>query len=804
MPCLRARLFGPTLLVLLAAVPFFTTASASAAAPREVVSLDDGWRFHRGDVADAAPGNPADVAYDDKDWRKVDVPHDYIVEGVFDQKADKGHGFLPITPAWYRKTIALPAAAKGRRLWLEFDGVFSNSRYWLNGREIGSHRSGYTSFRFDITDCVKPGEENVLAVRVDPVFEGWWYEGGGIYRHVRLVSVDPVHVAPWGVFVSAAVSDPKDSRQADAEVAVKTALENASAAAVDAVVLSEVLDAEGKVVARHEAAQAIPANGKAEAAQRMPLSKANLWSIETPYLYKLRTTISVAGKPVDQSVTNFGARHLRFNPDKGFFLNGKHVKIQGVCCHQDHAGVGVAMPDRLQVWRIERLKEMGCNGYRCSHNPPAPEVLDACDRLGMLVMDENRHLGDTWDKRTRPGPNAVEHIDLTAMVLRDRNHPSIVMWSMCNEEPLQGTPEGAALLKAMKDRTNQLDGTRPVLAAMNGGYGAKGGFTEVTDIEGFNYHPKDYAAHHKAFPKQPIIGSETASEVGTRGIYATDRWDRYTGDKERHYVAAYGLNAPPWAQTAENAWRPIAENDYIIGGFVWTGFDYKGEPTPFGWPCVNSHFGILDICGFPKDSYYYYQAWWTDKPVLHIFPHWNWPGKEGQEIDVWCYSNCAKVELFLNGASQGVKEMKPNGHLEWKVKYTPGVLEAKGVYQGKEIAAKVETTDAPAAVLLEPDHTDLTADGHDLAVVAVKILDAKGRLVPVADNEVTFTVTGPAKVLGVGNGNPTSHEPDKAAKRCAFGGLCMVLLQADRTAGPIRLKAEAAGLKPATVQLRAK
>jgi beta-galactosidase len=456
-------------------------------------------------------------------------------------------------------------------------------------------------------------------------------------------------------------------------------------------------------------------------------------------------------------------------------------------------------------WRLERLKEMGCNAVRLSHNPVAPLLLDICDRLGILVVAENRHLGDTYMDQTTADVPAVEHRDLSGLILRDRNHPSIILWSLCNEQSsVQGNAAGARMVKAMRNRVNELDGTRPVTAAMNGGWTNREGFSSVLDVIGFNYNPGAYKQFHAALPAKPMVATEIASEIGTRGFYALNHWENYWGDKDRGYVAAYSINAGPGGQTVENAWPIIAENDYMSGAFVWTGFDYKGEPRPFGWPVINSHYGFMDICGFPKDSYYYYMAWWTDKPVLHLFPHWNWPGREGQEIPVWVHSNCQEVELFLNGVSQGRQMVKPCHHLEWNVKYAPGKLMARGVRDGKPIEATVETTGAPAAVQLTADRAKLAANNMDIAVVKVAILDAHGRVVPVADNKVTFTLTGPAKLIGVGNGDPSSHEPDKAGSRSAFHGLAQAIVQTTEKGGAIKLKAEAAGLKAGSVTLASK
>ena len=794
----------------LAACVGLTGAAQAANSSREVISLDQDWRFQLG-----APTNAIAPDYDDHGWRQVDVPHDYVVEGVFSATnsfvypgMDPGwyslHGFLPSPPATYRKAVFIPAGAAGRRLWLEFDGVFSNSRYWLNGRDIGSQYSGYARSRLDVTAAAVCGRTNILTVRVDPRYDGWWYEGGGIYRHVRLVVLDPVHVAPDGVFVAPTVADPANGIHANATVMVTTEVTNTSTAAVAATLLSEILDAHGRRVATQSTVLALAAAAGSNATQPILLANANLWSLENPCLYQLRSTLQVSGRVVDQLTTSFGVRQLRFDADHGFFLNGRHVKIQGVNMHQDHAGVGVAVPDRLFEWRLERLKEMGCNAIRLSHNPVAPGLLDACDRLGFLVIAENRHLGDTYVDQTPKNTRAVEHRDLTSLVRHDRNHPSIILWSLCNEQWIQGSPEAVAMARAMQQRVHELDPTRLVTAAMNGGFSDPGGFLGVLDAIGINYHPDVYGAVHARRPATPVLATEIASEIGTRGCYETNHWDDYWGDRERGYVSAYSINAGPGGQTVEAAWPPVATNDFMAGGFVWSGFDYKGEPRPFGWPVINSHYGVMDICGFPKDSYYYYQAWWTDKPVLHLLPHWNWPDREGQTIPVWVQSNCQEVELFLNGVSQGRQTVQPYRHLEWMVKYAPGKLTAKGLFHGQPVEAVVETTGAPAAIRLTPDRFALAADNADLAVVDVAVLDTQGRVVPVAGNKITFTVTGPAKLIGVGNGDPSSHEPDKSANRSAFNGLAQAIVQTTFQHGKIGIKAESPGLKAASITMNSR
>lgn len=783
--------------------------ATASAAPRQVTSLDFAWRFHRGDISGVLLNVPGSqnlyptkdflgAAYDDSSWETVNVPHDYVVEGKFDPKADEAHGYLPVEPSWYRKMISIPASDKGHRLWLEFDGIYRDSQMWLNGRFLGRHQSGYTSFQYDISGIATPGADNLLVIHVDPRdFEGWWYEGGGIYRHTRLISVAPVHVSPCGVRVVTKVDHPRGGVKADAELQITTTLANDTAASDRATVLSEILNADGAVVATGRMTHRVAAGCSFDFDQALAMSEADLWSCDRPYLYHLRTSVLVDGKTVDQITTDFGVRTIRFDPDLGFFLNGKPIKIKGTCNHQDFAGVGVALPDRLYEWRVQKLKELGANACRFSHNMMAPELLDACDRLGMLVMAENRHLGDS--------PEILGELD--SLVRRDRNHPSIILWSISNEEKEQGSELGARQGRAMINLIRQLDDTRPVTAAMNNGIGH--GLTEVLDVQGFNYHPDTYDTVHREFPRMPMISTEIAAAVSTRGIYTLDAFtvpkdtEHYEGNPALCQVAAYDINAPDWAETAETAWQEVARRPWMAGGFVWSGFDYRGEPTPFAWPAVTSQYAIMDLCGFPKDSYFYYQSCWSGQPVLHLLPHWNWPGKEGEDIDVWCYSNCKQVELFLNGQSLGKKALPQYSHLEWQVKYAPGTLSAVGYDDEGKVTArtKVETAGAPAAIELEPDQTTIAADGNDISLVTVRIVDAQGRTVPVASNEVTFNVSGAGHLLGVGNGDPDCHESDKGKKRCAFNGLCLAIVQSSGAPGAISIQADSPGLKSATAAI---
>ena len=497
------------------------------------------------------------------------------------------------------------------------------------------------------------------------------------------------------------------------------------------------------------------------------------------------------GQVADQVTTRFGARAIRFDPDRGFVLNGKPVKIKGTCNHQDFAGVGIALPDAIHEFRVRKLQEMGANAYRFSHHMMATELLDVCDRLGMLVMAENRHLGDS--------PAILGQLE--SLIRRDRNHPSVVIWCISNEEKEQGSKLGARQGRAMKKLIRQLDPTRPITAAMNNGYGA--GLTDVIDVQGFNYHPQDYDWMRRKYPKMPFIATEIAAAVGTRGVYErkpfTEGGAKLEGDPERCHVSAYGVNALDWSQPAEKAWKAVADRPWMSGAFVWSGFDYRGEPTPFEWPATGTQYAIMDQCGFPKDVFYYYQSWWSEKPVLHLFPHWNWPGRAGQEIAVWVYSTCESVELFLNHQSLGAQTMPRNGHLEGRVKYAPGKLTARGRRNGASITTEVQTTGAPAAIKLEPNRTTIAPDGNDVSLVTVKIVDAQGRVVPTASNLVEFSVTGAGQLLGVGNGDPACHESDKANQRSAFNGLCLAIIQAGLTNGAITLKAESTGLNPATL-----
>jgi beta-galactosidase len=734
---------------------------AADTSPRERQLADFGWRFHLGNewgaaqnLAKAGSGyGPASVDFSDASWRRMDLPHDWAVELPFDAKADGAHGFKPVgdgfpqnSVAWYRRTFELPKSDAGRRIWLEFDGVFRDSTVFVNGWFVGRHESGYGSFRYDITDVANVGGKNVVAVRVDASqFEGWFYEGAGIYRHVWLVKTSPLAIAPDGVFVYSRFAN--NVPAGPAEIHLQTRLGNASGKSAQASVTWTVLGPDGKVAVKTQRSAKVDAVGSVDVEKVARLRAPELWTPETPRLYRLVTEVASGGKVTDHMETEFGIRTVAFDPDKGFLLNGKPYLIKGTCNHQDHAGVGSAMPDRLQYFRVAKLKEMGGNAYRTAHAPPTPELLEACDRLGMLVMDESRLLGS----------DSLHARWLEEFVRRDRNHASVAIWSIANEEWLvHGIPAGRQVAASVQDTFKRLDPSRPVTYPAPVGNELTG-INEIIEVRGWNYHVgKDMDDYHAAHPHQPNVGSEQGSTVSTRGIYAND--------KQRGYVSAYDDNKTSWSSTAKEWWSFFDARPWLSGGFIWTGFDYRGEPTPYGWPCISSHFGVLDTCGFPKDNFWNYQAWWTEKPVLHLVPHWNWPGREGQEIDVRALSNCDEVELFLNGKSLGRQTLKRASELKWKVAYQPGVLSAKGYRGGQVVAeAKVETTGAPTAVRLVADRSSLEADGEDIAVVAVSVVDDQGRVIPTAANLIAFKLEGPGRIIGVGNGDPSSHEPDKFA-----------------------------------------
>lgn len=736
---------------------------AQNGSPREQILIDEGWRFSFGHPYDtdkdfnhgtayfsylSKTGNgdgPASASFDDRAWRLLDLPHDWAVEQDFSEKASFSHGFKTAgkgfpdrSIGWYRKKITIPESDLGRIVTIKFDGVFRNSKVWFNGHYLGNEDSGYNGFEYDVTAYINYGKENTIAVRVDASMEeGWFYEGAGIYRHVHLQKTNQLYVPTNGTYVTTAI------KAGFAEVTAVASVENKSSYKGSIEVLQTVFDPSGKQVASATEKGTAPGFYKTQGfTSKFNITNPLLWDIDSPNLYKLVTQVKQEGKVVDTYKTTFGIRSIRFDAEEGFFLNGKHLKLQGTNNHQDHAGIGTALPDELQYFRIQKLKEMGSNAYRCSHHPPTPELLEACDRLGMLVIDETRLMGI----------NDLHLGNVQYMIERDRNHPSVFCWSVGNEEwNIEGNIMGERITTTMQDFAKSIDPTRPVTVGISSGF--KSGISSVVEVMGYNYLGNgDIDAHRSQFKQQPGMGTEEGSTFATRGIYFTD--------DAKHYQNAYDRKPRPTFYSIEEGWKFYATRPYLAGMFIWTGFDYRGEPTPYGWPSVTSYFGMMDVCGFPKDNVYYLKSWWGKEPVLHILPHWNWQGMEGKEIDVWIYSNCDEIELFLNKKSLGKKKMEQYGHLEWKVAYKPGTIEAIGYKNGKKQLTEVQKTTAkPATITLTP-HKQLLNKTNDAAVVTVEVTDKNGLHVPVANDEITFAVKG-GEIIGVGNGDPTSLEKDK-------------------------------------------
>jgi len=818
---LKTSLMAPTLAAVFASGPRIqknaigetTQATGPVSEPsqstagRERLLLDFGWRFHFGHADDPgkdfgfgseASGNfrktgnflPAGaLAFDDSDWRPLDLPHDWAVElGFENDPALASKGFYPLgrkypatSVGWYRRVFELPATDAGKRIAVEFDGAYRETMVVFNGFYIGRHSGGYDPFSFDVTDLATPGGRNVLLVRVDATeSDGWFYEGAGIYRHVWLSKTHAVHVKKWGTFVRTRMGD------GAAAILIRSEIKNHRNSPQAVRVISTILDPAGAEAGKTSSdAVSIPEWGDHTYEQEVTASRPALWSLEERNLYRLVTEVEAGGEIVDRQETRFGIRTASFDPQKGFFLNGKSVKLKGTCNHQDHAGLGVALPDRVQYYRIGKLQAMGCNAYRTSHNPPTPELLDACDELGMLVLDETRMMSSN--------PEGLSQFE--NLVRRDRNRPSVIMWSMGNEESQANTEKGLHILTAMKRMAMLEDGSRPVTIAPIRAIGV-GGLT-VCDVMGYNYMDPGAEAYHQSHPAIPVVGTETVSAVGTRGIYVTDR--------AKGYVGSYDPYTTTGRASAEGWWRFCNARPWLAGGFVWTGFDYRGEPSPYEWPNISSQYGIIDTCGFPKDSFYYYQSWWTSMPVLHLFPHWNWPGMEGKDIAVWVYSNLDKAELFLNGRSVGAKDLKKDSHLAWIVKYAPGTLEARGFKDGKQVLiSRRETTGPAAELVMKPDREEILSNGEDVRMLAVEVHDRGGAVIPTADNEVAFRVSGPGKLIGVGNGDPTSHESDKGTSRKVFCGLALAIVQATKTPGDITVEASSPGLRPARVTIKGK
>lgn len=824
------------------------------------------WTFHLGD--DSAASRPD---YDDTAWRILHLPHDWAIEGEFsrDNPSGTGGGALPGGIGWYRKTFTVDKADEGKRLYIDFDGVYMNSEVFINGHSLGVRPYGYVSFSYDLTPYIKWGGKNVVAVRVDNGEQpnSRWYSGCGIYRNVWLTKLNPVHIAQWGTFITAEDVSKNSARlnirtkiQYDAAAQLQDSVKQADGTYVvfdseivplaDVVLQSRLMDAEGNVVDEVASELQVIPTCLNEVEQEIVVKNPNLWSVNTPYIYKVNSILidKITGKVLDNYCTNTGIRTFRFDAQKGFILNGERLKINGVCMHHDLGCLGAAVNIRAIERQLEILQEMGCNGIRCSHNPPSPELLDLCDRMGFIVMDETF---DMWRKRKTAHDysryfNEWHERDLTDLILRDRNHPSVFIWSIGNEVLEQWSDAKAdtltleqanlilnfghdqsmlakegemsvnsLLTKKLADMVKALDSTRPVTAGCNEPNPNNHLFrSEALDLIGFNYHDDWFAGVPEKFPGKPFIVAESVSALMTRGYYrmpsdetviCPERWDKPYFD-DSFSCSSYDNCHVPWGNSHEGTMRHVKNNDFISGQYVWTGFDYLGEPTPYGWPARSSYFGIVDLAGFPKDVYYLYQSeWHPEKKVLHLFPHWNWT--PGQDIDMWAYYNNAdEVELFVNGESQGVRTKgKDDFHVVWRVKYESGVVKVVSRKDGKTVLEKeIHTAGEPAQIRLTADRNEIKSDGRDLSFVTVEVLDKDGNLCPNADNQIMFDVQGAGFIAGVDNGSPVSMEKFKADHRRAFYGKCLVVVQSDGKSGGIKLTATSEGLKTAVTAIKAK
>jgi len=776
------------------------------------MDFTEAWKFQLGDQDQASQAD-----FDDSGWRTLNLPHDWSIEGEFSNvhPTKVNGGALPAGIGWYRKSFSVDHSWKQKQVFIDFDGVYRNSEIWINGHYLGKRPFGYISFRYDLTPFLKfHGQQNKIAVKVDNSLQpnSRWYTGSGIYRNVWLVATSSVYVDQWGTFVTT----PEVSTES-ATVKLEVKIRNKSQLKHTIQVETELFDANGKKVSSAKTEQT-PIDSLTSIAQQFQVKSPELWSTENPVLYRAVTKIYTEGKLADEYETPFGIRFFKFDPAKGFFLNGKPLKILGVNNHHDLGALGAAFNIRAAERQLEILKEMGCNAIRMSHNPPAPELLDLCDRMGFIVMDE---AFDCWVVKKMEFDYHIDWAewhqrDLEDMVLRDRNHPSVMMWSIGNEIREQFDSTGIRIGKELVGIVRELDTTRMVTCGLTEQIPAKNYIyqSKALDLISFNYKHLQYLDFPKNFPGECLLASENMSAFATRGHYDMP------SDSVRIWPQAYKLplKANPdftassydnchalWGATHEETWKVVKNNDFISGMFVWSGFDFLGEPEPYKWPARSSYYGIIDLCGFPKDIYYFYQGEWTNQPVLHLFPHWNW--KEGQLIDVWAYYNNAdEVELFLNGVSQGVRSKTADQfHAMWRVKYQAGTIKAVSRKEGKTVLEKeISTAGKPAKIELTADRASLKADGKDLSFITVKVTDEAGNIVPDAANLINFKISGNGFIAGVDNGCQTSMEPFKANFRKAFNGMCLLIVQTDKTSGEIQVEAASEGLQKAEIQLEVK
>lgn len=821
-------------------LPLLMAACTNEEKTREVLDFTGNWKFHPGDTA---------VAYrpefNDNGWRALNLPHDWSIESDFSEKnpATPGGGALPGGVGWYRKTFDVDEEDSTKTLYIDFDGVYRNSEVWINGKYLGKRPYGYSSFRYDMTHYIRFGGKNVIAVRVDNSKQpnSRWYSGSGIYRNVWLTKVNPIHVSHWGTYVTT----PEVSEK-NAIIDIRTDVENKTSEKSVVVVNQIIADHMGRSLVRFSKNLTIGPDTCMELEQKMDLKNPKLWNIDKPYLYRVITRLFIGGKKVDQYETPLGVRTFKFDVNEGFILNGKHIKINGVCNHQDLGALGSAVNVRAIERQLEILKKMGCNGIRCSHNPPAPELLDLCDKMGFVVMDE---AFDMWVKSktefdySNDFPVWYER-DLTDLVLRDRNHPSVFIWSIGNEigeqwydskkdsrslqkiESILNVSKEASQIKLksrddhpyamltwlLADIVRKNDSTRPVTAACNvtstQNHLLRSG---ALDMTGFNYHQGEFANVMDSFPNKPFIASESVSSLQTRGFYMMpsdsiriwpEKWDKPFFNNLMK-CSAYDNCHAPWGSTHEETWKVVKKYRHISGQFIWTGFDYLGEPTPYVWPSRSSYFGIIDLAGFPKDVYYMYQSEWTNKNVLHIFPHWNW--EQDQIVDVWAYYNNAdEVELFLNGKSLGIRKKAGDDlHVSWRVPFSPGTLMAVSRKDGKEVMTEgLRTAGRPARIRLTADRSKIKADGKDISFITVELLDKNGTVIPTANQHVLFTITGKARMVGTDNGDENEHASLKLPERSLFNGKCVVIVQSTKSSGEATLRAVVSGLQAQEIKIK--
>jgi beta-galactosidase len=787
--------------------------AAVAQRERTILPFDRAWRFHLGDLAGAQ-----EATFDDSGWRSLDLPHDWSIEGEFSDTNPAGPsgGALPGGVGWYRKTFSVAERDTGRLVFVEFDGVYRNSEVWINGHYLGQRPYGYSSFSYELTPHLRYGPaSNVIAVRVDNSQQpnSRWYSGSGIYRHVRLVTTAPVHVDHWGTYVTT-----PEVTAGSARVTIRTAIRNPSQVDQPVTLRTVLYDAAGKQVAAASTEARVARDSVSDIAQDLVIRRPTLWSLDRPYLYRAVSRVLCEGKPCDDYSTPFGVRTFVFDPDRGFILNGTHVKIRGVCLHHDLGALGAAVNTRALERQLEVMRGMGVNAIRTSHNPPAPELLDLTDRMGFIVLDE---AFDMWKKEKTKYDYHLDwdawHVrDLSDMVRRDRNHPSVFMWSIGNEVMEQWTNDDTTAIPIARELAGivrRLDPTRPITSASNNGSSANPVFhAGALDLLGHNYHHEAWPNFPTQFPGAKFIITEAMSALNSRGVY------EQPSDSVASYATPYVKDSGPqpnkdyrlssyddrkafWGSLHEESLRLFERYPFLSGMFIWSGFDYLGEPTPYEWPARSSYFGVVDLAGFPKDPYYLYQSEWTTRPMLHVFPHWNWT--PGATVDVWAYTNGDEVELFLNGASQGVKRKEADvRHLMWRLVYAPGTLRAVARKGGQVIATQeVKTAGAPARIALAPDRSRLHADADDLSFVTVTVLDRAGVPVPTADHLIRFRVAGDARIAGVDNGDQISHAPFQADHVRLFNGKALVIVRAGARRGTVTLTAEADGLEAATARL---